>query len=372
MSAVPTPNGLQAVIAAVARSSDADFDARQTLTSIAELAQGIAAARGVAVEHMREDGTVEVLLSVGQTAGTARRLPIICEGTEIGSLAIYGAPMFGPATADRTIVLADLVAIVLTRAARTMERGRPGIEDTKYRLIHGVSHNLRNTLGAASGYMQLVGFEGQLSETQREYVERGRRAINAAISLIGDLLDVTRADAGRVTFEHEAVDVNAVVRQAALNQATTARERHCLVEVISPQKELVIRSDRSHVQQLTDVLVYNAVRYTPEEGKVTVRVDMRKGRRASDPARWVCVSVTDTGMGVPEAQKVFEEVHRVEQAKGNVRFKLAICRRVARLLGGDMTLETEKNVGSTFTLWLPANDDTPASAFQEALAMSAI
>ncbi|HEY0811409.1 MAG TPA: ATP-binding protein, partial [Longimicrobiales bacterium] len=55
-----------------------------------------------------------------------------------------------------------------------------------------------------------------------------------------------------------------------------------------------------------------------------------------------------------EADKVFEEVHRVEQSRGNVRFRLAICRRIARLLGGDLTLDTVMGKGSSFTLWLPA------------------
>jgi signal transduction histidine kinase len=243
-----------------------------------------------------------------------------------------------------------------------MERSRPGIEDAKYRLINGVGQNLRNTLGAASGYMQLVGYEGPLTHVQSEYVNRSRRALNAAISLIDDLLDVTRADAGKLTFECGPVLINSVVREAALHHEGAARSKQCHFEVVSPDQDPVILSDRSYVHQLTDVLVRNAVRYTPPEGKVTVRVETRAGRRASDPARWVCVSVSDTGGGVAEAQKVFEEVHRVEQSKGNVRFKLAICRRVARLLGGDMTLETEKGVGSTFTLWLPASDHEPILA----------
>jgi signal transduction histidine kinase len=370
MPGIVSSIGLQAVIGAVARTGDAEFDPRQTLTAIAELAQGFAGARGVAVEHVHEDAAVEVLLNVGQIAGAVRRLPITCEGAEIGALAIYGAPMFGPATADRTRVLADLAAIVLTRAARIMERTRPGIEDAKYRLINGVGQNLRNTLGAASGYMQLVEFEGPLTDVQGEYVNRSRRAINAAVSLIDDLLDVTRADAGKLTFDHAPVDVNAIVREAARQHTGAARSKQCDVEIHSEDTDSIVLSDRNYVQQLADVLVYNAVRYTPREGKVTVRVESRVGRRSFDPARWVCLSVTDTGGGVAEAQKVFEELHRVEQAKGNVRFKLAICRRVARLLGGDMTLETEKNVGSTFTLWLPAPATQPI-AVEEPVAMLA-
>jgi len=360
--------GLQAVLGAIARSGDAEFDAREILTVIAELAQGLAGARGVAIEHVRPDGSTEVLLTVGHIAGPDRRLPIICEGMEIGALAVYGAPMFGPATADRTRVLADVASIALTRAARIMERAKPGIEDTKYRLINGVGQNLRNTLGAASGYMQLVDYEGALSDVQFEYVNRGRRAIGAAVSLLDDLLDVTRADAGKLIFDYAPVNISQVVPQVMRHHADAADAKHIEVELSKAVDDVVVITDRSYVQQLADVLVYNAIRYTPRAGKVTLRIEKRDGRRSSDPAHWVCVSVTDTGAGVPEAQKVFEEIHRVEQSKGNVRFKLAICRRVARLLGGDLTLETEKGVGSTFTLWLPAVEQEVPHVVEEEVA----
>jgi signal transduction histidine kinase len=154
-----------------------------------------------------------------------------------------------------------------------------------------------------------------------------------------------------------------VTREAVRNHRDTARAKQCELEVITAADNPVVVTDTSYVQQIIDVLIYNALRYTPQEGRITVRVDVRGGRRAGDPQSWVCVAVSDTGGGVADAQNVFEEVHRVEQAKGNVRFRLAICRRIARLLGGDVTLDSQTNGGSTFTLWLPAQV-TAASAVE--------
>jgi signal transduction histidine kinase len=110
------------------------------------------------------------------------------------------------------------------------------------------------------------------------------------------------------------------------------------------------------VRQVLDTLLSNAVRYTPIGGRITVNADIRPGRRKSDPSKYICLSVTDTGPGVGDQDLIFEEVYRVERRGAAPGFRLAISRRIARLLGGELSLETEADQGSTFTLWLP---DTP-------------
>lgn len=352
MGEVASSIGLQAVVGALARTGDSDFDLHRILRALAELAQSYTGASGVAIEQTR-DGEFSMVLKIGTLSGSPRRLPIICEGSEIGFVALYGAAMFGPATADRTQVIADLAALAFARSNHSIERMRPALDDARYRLISGVGLNLRNTLGAASGYMQLAEMEEELGAVQHEYVTRSRIAITAAVSLITDLLDLARADAGKLSFDRDPVNLNAIAREAVRKHSGSAAARECAIEVIGAQKGPIVLTDPSYVQEIVDVLVYNAVRYSPPKGRITVTVETREGRRTEDPEMWVCVSVHDDGAGVPEAELVFEEVHRVEQTKGNVRFKLAICRRVARLLGGDLRLDTGRSGGSTFTLWLP-------------------
>jgi signal transduction histidine kinase len=87
---------------------------------------------------------------------------------------------------------------------------------------------------------------------------------------------------------------------------------------------------------------------------------MKPGRRKTDPLRYVCLSVTDVGPGIGDQDLIFEETYRVERRGERPGFRLAIARRIARLLGGELTLDTKPGHGSTFTLWLP--DVPPESA----------
>jgi signal transduction histidine kinase len=343
---------LNAIFADITRQSDTEFDLLATLRSIGHMALSYTGASAVQITREIGGQGMELLVALGSAnGGTPKRLPIISEGAEIGAVNLFGTNMFGPATAERTQLLVDLAAAALQRSER--QEGL-NLDPARYRLITGVGLNLRNTLGAASGYMQLVDMEGSLTPPQQEFIGRGRRAINAAVTLISDLLELTRADAGKLTFDREPVHVPAVAREAVRKHQDTASTKNVHIAFEEYPQHLVLFTDASYLQQIIDVLVYNAVRYSPENTTVKVRVEAREGRRASDPAQIVCVSVSDEGPGVPEAEKVFEEVHRVEQSRGNVRFRLAICRRIARLMGGDLSVDTVKGQGSTFTLWLPS------------------
>jgi signal transduction histidine kinase len=131
-------------------------------------------------------------------------------------------------------------------------------------------------------------------------------------------------------------------------------------DIAVPDALPVISTDIDYVRQILDTLLGNAVRYSPVGGRVSVRADIRPGRRRSDPFRYVCIEVADTGPGIGDHDLIFEEVYRVERRGEKAGFRLAIARRIARLLGGELTLETAPGRGSTFTLWLP--DAPPDSA----------
>src|SRR6185503_501077 len=115
MGDVASSIGLQAVVGAIARTGDADFDLRRTLQALAEIAQAFTGATGVTIESAKNNSPDTTIAAVGTVTGAPRRLPITAEGLQVGFIVLYGAGMFGPATADRTQVLADLAGLAMAR-----------------------------------------------------------------------------------------------------------------------------------------------------------------------------------------------------------------------------------------------------------------
>jgi signal transduction histidine kinase len=118
-----------------------------------------------------------------------------------------------------------------------------------------------------------------------------------------------------------------------------------------------VRSDPNRIRQILGNLVSNAVKYTGSGGHVMVKVHERVDDGAPAPGQWIAVDVSDTGPGIPrdKQDQLFREFTRLDpRAAKGAGLGLAISRRIARLLGADITLRSEVGKGSTFTLWLPA------------------
>ncbi|MBA3969224.1 MAG: HAMP domain-containing histidine kinase [Gemmatimonadetes bacterium] len=235
--------------------------------------------------------------------------------------------------------------------------------------IRGITHDLKNPLGAVDAFAQLLEAEikGPLTTDQRMMVGRMRRATQETLGIIDDLLSLSRAQSGQLRIERRATDVARLVREAAEDYRASIEAAGLALEVELNDGLPPIRVDTSRVRQILGNLLSNAVKYTPE-GEVRVRAAERAGDGAPGPGSWVSVDVIDTGLGIPEEEQdnVFGEFHRIhrDQARG-VGLGLSISRRIARLLGGDVTVESEVGKGSTFTLWLPLTFPDPAPAQPE-------
>lgn len=232
------------------------------------------------------------------------------------------------------------------------------VTESRNRLMRGFGHDVKNPLGAADGYLQLMeeGVVGDLSEKQEESVASARRSIGAAIDLIDQLLELARAEATEIELQTEPVDLRDLVRDAAGEYRARAKSQGLSLSTEIDDDVPVIDSDASRIHQIIGNLLTNAVKYT-EHGSVTVRVEPREGAGAPGPGRWVAIDVADTGPGIPEEQqrRLFREFSRLgEFGKEGAGIGLAISRRLAHALGGELTVESTVGEGSTFTLWLPA------------------
>ena len=251
--------------------------------------------------------------------------------------------------AFRSAVLLD----DLERRHRELQR----VTDSRERLIRGFTHDVKNPLGAADGYAQLLE-EGVVTNPmqRQESIRHIRETIKTALSLIDEIVELARAESGQIIVRYRAVSMPDLARRT-MNDFRAAAEAsgHTLLDELPGQLPSVT-TDADRVRQVLSNLLSNALKYTPKGATVRVSASSRQGRRDDDPTEWITVSVSDDGPGIPagDQKRLFEEFVRLQpSASPGAGLGLAISQRIARLLGGEITLESGQGVGSRFTLWIP-------------------
>lgn len=247
--------------------------------------------------------------------------------------------------------------------SRVMERefaARAELErvmESRARLIRGFTHDVKNPLGAADGFLSLLedGIIGPVSDKQKASIVRARRSIGTALELIDELVEIARAEAGHLEMERSPVDLRELTREMAEEYRAQAEAKGLRISADVPETIPTINSDPSRIRQVLSNLISNAVKYTPE-GQVLVTAATRSDGTAPASGEWVVINVVDTGPGIPDDQLhlLFEEFTRLrpDSARGT-GLGLSIGKRLAEALGGRITVRSELAKGSTFTLWLP-------------------
>ena len=266
------------------------------------------------------------------------------------------------------------------QAAERARRDADEANQAKASFLATMSHEIRTPINAILGYSQLMelGVGGPVTEQQREYLARLAATSEHLRALVDDVLDLSKIDAHQMTVVRRPAMTGGLVA-ASLDlvrpQANARSVRLIDCRPGDPGEGFV--GDEHRVRQILANLLSNAVKFTESGGSVSVDC----GRMETTPASaelegdgpWTFIRVTDTGIGIaPEEQeRVFEPFHQVDRSHtrqhGGTGLGLAISRRLARLMGGDLTLESVPGQGSAFTLWLPAAEadaDGVESAFE--------
>ncbi|HUE76296.1 MAG TPA: ATP-binding protein [Longimicrobiales bacterium] len=231
-------------------------------------------------------------------------------------------------------------------------------------LVRGFTHDVKNPLGVADGYAELLelGLRGTLAPPQLETVGRIRSSIRGAIEITNELLDLSRMESGGLQVRREPFDLRALVREVVQQHVMAASAAGLELRFMdgrAPNPKTTIYTDPDRVRQILQNVISNALKYTPPPGEVTVRIDFRSGSTET-PGAWAHVSVTDTGVGIPvqEQDRIFDEFHRVPGSGASGHgLGLAISRRIARLLGGDVSVHSDPGEGATFVLSLPLRQE---------------
>jgi signal transduction histidine kinase len=244
------------------------------------------------------------------------------------------------------------------RAAADVARGEADEANrAKSQFLASMSHELRTPLNAILGYRQLLEDEirGPLTEGQRSYLARLGRAQAHLLTLINDVLQFAKIEAGEARLVVADVlvrDVCSRLEELVGPQLEAKRIRYgCELPAVAPAgTPLLVRADADRLVQILVNLVTNALKFTAPSGAVRLRVD------ASDSRVRFHVSDTGTGIAPEKLQSIFDpfvQVARPRSSREGVGLGLAIARELAQKMGGDVTVESELGVGSTFTLELP-------------------
>jgi len=328
---------------------------------------------GTAEEHLRQAA------ERGEYTGEGHRMRNDCSvfwaGVTLTALWDEDGTLLGFAKVTRDLTTRRAADALLRSAAETADAARATAEAAdaaKSGFLATMSHEIRTPINAILGYVDLLSqeIEGTLTSQQQRFVARAGEASRHLLRLIDEVLDFSRLEVAQTSVVRDVVRIGDAVSYALALVAPQARAKGIdLTDAVGGYAAgLAAWADESRVNQILVNLLGNAVKFTaPREGEpARVVISAGAAARPSPEAKvsgegpWVYVRVEDTGPGIRSDRltAVFEPFVQADMSlarvHGGAGLGLAISRRLARLMGGDVTARSEIGVGSTFFLWLPA------------------
>ena len=264
-------------------------------------------------------------------------------------VALYQAQLLEQEKQQRSLL--DLQNQQLRQAKEDAERANIA----KSSFLANMSHELRTPLNVILGFSQVMYRDSTVTPEQRETLRIINNSGEHLLGLINDVLEVTKIEAGKTTLKTDNFDLHHLLDSLVEMLAFKAEEKGVqLVFERSPHVPAYIQSDRSKINQILINLINNAIKFTSEgEIKITVAATKIDGDRFD-----LVFTVKDTGIGIAEAEisTLFDPFVQTEsgiKSRQGTGLGLSICRKFARLMQGDIAVESEYGCGSTFTLTLP-------------------
>ncbi|MDQ6636100.1 MAG: PAS domain-containing protein [Gemmatimonadota bacterium] len=289
-------------------------------------------------------------------------VPIQAHGRTLGALTLIGAES-GRHFTDADLPIAEELARRSALAIENAElfQAAAAANRAKSEFLASMSHELRTPLNAILGYTSLLadGITGPISPAQQEQLLRIRASATHLLGLIDEVLSFSRLEAGREQLSMHDVDARSVLDEAAALVRPMAAAKQLPLEIDPPSatgEPLHLESDILKLRQILVNLLTNAVKFT-DHGSVRL-----SAQADGDDVVFV---VTDTGIGIPAShlEHVFDAFWQVEQAAsrrvGGTGLGLSVTRRLARLLGGDVSVSSAPGQGSVFTVRLPRASRPP-------------
>jgi signal transduction histidine kinase len=286
-------------------------------------------------------------------------VPLVREDRLVGGLSVVrktpGAFAVETVNLLRTFATQSALAIQNARLFRGIADKSRQLEvasQHKSEFLANMSHELRTPLNAIIGFSEVLSERmfGELNEKQEEYSKDIHASGQHLLSLINDILDLSKIEAGRMELELTDFHLPMALDSAVTLVRERAGRRSLTLQTSIDERLGEVRADERKIRQVVLNLLSNAIKFTPEGGRIDIRVVPGDGL--------VEVSVSDTGVGIaPEDQEaVFEEFRQVGTADKKVEgtgLGLTLCRKFIELHGGRIWVTSQVGVGSTFTFTIP-------------------
>jgi signal transduction histidine kinase len=270
----------------------------------------------------------------------------------VGSTAVF---VYLVARSAMVVHAADRQRAQLLTREQALRQDAEAANLAKGNFLAVMSHELRTPLSAIIGYEELLadGITGPVTDGQRQQLSRIKASARHLLQLIDEILMFSRAEAGREELVLEPVPLAAVVDEAVGLVMLMADDKNVSLGV-TPAPTVVVHTDRRKVRQILVNLLSNAIKFTERGGHVLLEITRSEAA--------VLLTVRDSGIGIPSKylEQIFDPFWQVEQQPtrrvGGAGLGLSVSRRLARLLGGDITVESVVGRGSVFTATLPLTE----------------
>ena len=349
---------------------------QELVEAIRDMHTGISEAVGLLTEAHEPNQTADLLelppTPVNDTilrAGYRARLlvPLVRSGEVMGALVVRRKTPgeFATSTVEllKTFAAQSVLAIQNARLFREIEDKSQQLamaSEHKSQFVSSVSHELRTPLNAIIGLTEMMVTNGARFGTEKaqEPLQRVHRAGTHLLGLINQVLDLSKIEAGKLELNPQTVELAPLIDEVVGTARQLAQQNKNRLVVEAPDDLGTLTVDPMRLRQILLNLLSNACKFT-KEGEVKLRAS-----RVTNGRQWIELSVSDTGIGMtPEQQaKLFEEFSQAEtttaQRFGGTGLGLAITRKLARMMGGDVTVTSETGKGSVFTVRLPGGAGT--------------
>ncbi len=262
-----------------------------------------------------------------------------------------------------SILFASFIYIVMRGRARELAYQKQlNVQRAKDELLSLASHQLRTPATGVKQYLGIVleGYTGKITDEQRSMLRKAYTSNERQLEIVNQLLHVTRLETGRLSMRFAPVNLDSLIQDVIQEQHDTIKSRNQILQFKHPKTDVTIDGDAQYLRMAIENLLSNASKYTHNDGSITVSLVAAPDRAT--------ISIADTGVGIDpmDYSKLFQKFSRIDNElsiqAGGSGIGLYLTKEIIELHGGSISVDSDRDTGSTFTVVIPKLSNSTSSA----------